>query len=124
MMSFAHCLRLDVERSATRNVGCAPRPFGTKGYRGSVLSGPGTPGTAFSSPPFPCCQPTSFDEKSGGDAAGCAAPAASVAAATPPARNPVLNAFLNIVILLHFEDRLARSFVGAHAGSKVRCAGL
>src|SRR5262245_64936836 len=102
MTSFAHCFKLGVERSAMRNVGCAPRPFGTKGWAGSLVSGPMVPGTAFNSPPLPCCQAISFDEKSGVEAAGCAgiSVASNVAMATPPARNGVRKVNLGIVVLL------------------------
>src|SRR5882672_2908811 len=75
MNSFAHDIRFGLVRSAMRKVGCRPTPLGTKGWSGSLTTGPGwRPGSAskYGPPPLSPTQPVSFDEKSGVAAFCCA----------------------------------------------------
>src|SRR5258708_40200780 len=75
MNSFAHGIRFGLVRSAMRNVGCRPTPLGTKGWSGSLTTGPGCrPGSAskYGPPPLSPTQPVRFDEKSGVGAFCCA----------------------------------------------------
>src|ERR1700674_2462458 len=109
MMSFAHCFRLGVERSAMRNVGWIPRPFGTNGWAGSLVMGPGVPATAVNAPPLPVCQAVWPEEKSGGEADCAAAPAATAAptAKTAETRMPTLarSICLEVNVIIGFSPR-------------------
>src|SRR6185295_1510217 len=101
--SFAHGIRFGFERSAMRKVGCASTPLGTKGWSGSLTTGPGwRPGSAskYGPPPFSPTQPARFDEKSGGGAFSCATvdgAAPMRAARMLPARTFVLHVIKDIV---------------------------
>jgi len=76
-------------RSAIRYVGCFPTPFGTNGWAGSWVTGPGsTPGIDSKNgpPPLSPTQPALFDEKSGGEALSWAAAGAADAPDAIPTR--------------------------------------
>src|SRR5947208_182661 len=71
MRSFTQGFKFGLVRSGIRKVGCVPRPapFGTKGYFGSLTTGPGErPGAGSKNgpPPLKPTHPARFDEKSGG----------------------------------------------------------
>src|SRR5262249_45513163 len=86
-------------------VGCPPTPFGTKGYLGSCVRGPGRrPGTGSKKGPFPLSptHPTLFDEKSG-EAAVCCATAWVMGAAMTASRTLPASKFS----LATNEDMLA-----------------
>src|SRR6266566_4212691 len=108
MCSLTQDLRFGLVRSAIRYVGCFPTPFGTNGWAGSWVTGPGsTPGINSKNgpPPLSPTQPALFDEKSGGEALSwAAAGAADAPAAIPtrmlPARTFALKMKENILRLL------------------------
>src|SRR6516164_11826471 len=87
--SFTHGFRFGLLRSAIRNVGWPPAPFGTKGCAGSLVTGGSRPATGakLGPPPPTPTHPTWLEEKSGG-AAFCCATAGALAAHARPARMP------------------------------------